>query len=88
MELTGIEAMDLRVNDVDFERRQIIVRETKGKADRVTMLPGQLIPNLPEHLRHVKPLYEAALKAGFGAVYLPYTLERKYPTANREWGWQ
>ena len=88
MELTGIEAMHLRVNDVDFERRQITVRETKGKEERVTMLPEQLIPNLPEHLRHVKPFYEAALKAGFGAVYLPYTLQLKYPTANLECGWQ
>lgn len=66
-----LEALHLRVKDVDFERRQITVRDTKGNEDRVTMLPEQLIPILQEHLRHVKQLYEADLKVGYGAVYLP-----------------
>jgi len=83
-----LEALHLRVKDVDFERRQITARDTKGNEDRVTMLPEQLIPILQEHLRHVKQIYEADLKAGYGAVYLPYALERKYPNANREWIWQ
>ena len=83
-----LEGLRLRVKDVDFERCQITVRDTKGNEDRVTMLPLQLIPILHEHLRHVKQIHEADLKAGFGAVYLPFALERKYPNANKEWGWQ
>lgn len=83
-----LECLRLRVKDIDFEQKQIVVRDTKGNVDRVTMLPLQLIPILQENLRHVKQLHEADLKAGFGAVYLPYALERKYPNAHKEWGWQ
>lgn len=83
-----LECLRLRVKDVDFERRQITVRDTKGNEDRMTMLPQLLMPILQEHLRHVKQLHESDLKAGYGAVYLPYALERKYPNANREWIWQ
>jgi integrase len=83
-----LECLHLRVKDVDFERHQITVRDTKGNEDRMTMLPLQLAPILREHLRHVKQLHEADLKAGYGAVYLPYTLERKYLNANKEWAWQ
>lgn len=67
---------------------QICLRDTKGNEDRVTLLPEQLIPLLHEHLRHVQALHQADLKAGFGAVYLPDALERKYPNANKERGWQ
>jgi integrase len=62
--------------------------DTKGNEYQVTLLPEQLQPILQEHLTHVKMLHQADLEAGFGAVYLPYALERKYPNANREWGWQ
>jgi integron integrase len=83
-----MECLRLRVKDLDFTRRELIVRDGKGAKDRVTMLSEKLIEPLQLHLEQIKTLYEADLKAGFGAVYLPYALERKYPNANREWGWQ
>jgi integron integrase len=83
-----LECLRLRVKDIDFGQHLIVVRDTKGNEDRVTLLPEQLEPILQEHLKHVKSLHQADLEAGFGAVYLPYALERKYPNANREWGWQ
>lgn len=83
-----LECLRLRVKDIDFGQHCIIVRDTKGNQDRMTLLPEQLVPILQEHLRHVKALHEADLKAGYGAVYLPFALERKYPNANKEWGWQ
>jgi integrase len=83
-----MECLRLRVKDVDFARRQIVVRDGKGMKDRVTMLPEVLIPPLQEHLRHVKVIHEGDLAKGYGSVYLPFALERKYPNANREWIWQ
>lgn len=83
-----LECLRLRVKDIDFERHQITVRDTKGNEDRMTMLPQQLAPILQEHLRHVRQIHESDLRAGYGAVYLPFALEHKYPNANREWGWQ
>ncbi|MGH8581696.1 MAG: integron integrase [Gammaproteobacteria bacterium] len=83
-----MECMRLRVKDVEFERREITIRDGKGSKDRVTMLPGRLIEPLKTHLIGVKALHEADLREGYGAVYLPYALERKYPNANREWTWQ
>ena len=83
-----LECLRLRVKDIDFEQHQIVVRDTKGNEDRVTLLPAQLESSLQEHLRHVKTIHETDLKAGYGAVYLPYALERKYPSASKEWGWQ
>ena len=83
-----LECLRLRVKDIDFGQHHILVRDTKGNEDRVTLLPEQLVPILHEHLRRVKAIHEADLKAGHGAVYLPYALERKYPNANKEWGWQ
>jgi integron integrase len=83
-----LECLRLRVKDIDFGQHHILVRDTKGNEDRVTLLPEQLVTILHEHLRHVKTLHEADLKAGNGAVYLPDALERKYPNANKEWGWQ
>ncbi len=74
--------------NLDFERRAIIVRDTKGNEDRVTMLPDSLIEPLKEHLQHVKRLHQEDLAKGLGAVYLPDALERKYPNASREWLWQ
>ncbi len=83
-----MEALRLRVKDVDFERREIIVRDGKGARDRVTMLPAGLAPMLMEHLARVLELHGADLELGYGAVYLPFALARKYPNAAREWGWQ
>ncbi len=83
-----MECVRLRVKDIDFEHRAIIVRDGKGEEDRVTMLPASVIAPLQEHLQHVKRLHEEDLAKGDGAVYLPYALERKYPNASREWIWQ
>ena len=83
-----MECLRLRVKDIDFAQRQIIVRDGKGEKDRVTMLPESLVAPLQDHLRSVERLHQEDLDRGFGAVYLPYALERKYPNANREWIWQ
>ena len=83
-----MECVQLRVKDLDFEQHQIIVREGKGMEDRVTLLPDSLVGALEANLRGVKKLHAQDLAHGHGAVYLPYALERKYPNANREWGWQ
>jgi integron integrase len=83
-----MEGLRLRVKDVEFERREIIVREGKGNKDRVTMLPENLILPLRAHLEKVKALHERDLEAGLGEVYLPDALARKFPKAARTWGWQ
>jgi len=83
-----MEAVRLRVTDVDVERREIVVREGKGFKDRVTMLPESAIAAFKGHLVKVKMLHEEDLAAGFGEVYLPFALDKKYPNAGREWGWQ
>jgi integron integrase len=88
---TGMRIMEcvrLRVKDVDFARGEIIIREGKGFKDRVTMLPTSLVVPLTQHLARVKLLHDSDCKAGFGDVYLPYALARKYTNAGREWGWQ
>ena len=83
-----LECLRLRVKDVEFERRCIIVRDGKGGKDRVTVLPDRLAEPLAHQIQRVKVLHEQDLAAGFGAVYLPYALERKYPNASREFSWQ
>jgi integron integrase len=83
-----MECLRLRVKDLEFERRAIIVRDGKGAQDRVTVLPDSLIPLLQEHLQRVKALHEQDLAQGYGAVYLPDALARKCPSADKEWGWQ
>jgi integron integrase len=83
-----LEALRLRVKDLDFAQHQIVVRDGKGFKDRVTVLPESLIRPLKEHLKRVKLIHEQDLAHGYGTVYLPYALERKYPNANREWIWQ
>lgn len=88
---TGMRIMEcvrLRVKDADFARGEIIIREGKGSKDRVTMLPASLAAPLQQHLARVKALHESDLKAGFGDVYLPHALARKYPNAGREWCWR
>jgi len=81
------ECLSLRVKDVDFEYSQIIVRSAKGEKDRATILPQNIKAPLKQHLTKVKMLYEQDKANGFGRVYLPYALERKYPNAATEWGW-
>lgn len=83
-----LEGLRLRVKDVEFTRREIIVREGKGNKDRVTVLPENLMLPLKAHLDKVKALHERDLDAGFGEVYLPDALAVKYPNAARSWGWQ
>lgn len=83
-----MEAVRLRVKDVDFARHEILVREGKGFKDRVTMLPEAVAAPLKAHLAKVKVLHDEDLAQGFGEVYLPFALDKKYPTAGREWGWQ
>jgi integron integrase len=83
-----LELLRLRIQDVDFDRNQIVVRGGKGDKDRVTVLPEALRAGLQEHLKRVRLLWEADVREGFGEVYLPEGLARKYPKAAREWGWQ
>ena len=83
-----LEALRLRVKDVGFEQREIIVRDGKGGKDRVTVLPENLIPPLQGQLSRAKTLHDADLAQGFGSVWLPDALAVKYPNAPRAWGWQ
>jgi integrase len=80
-----MECLRLRVQDVDFARNEILVRDGKGGKDRVTMLPKLLKKPLKEHLRRVKAVHEKDLDEGWGRVPLPDALDRKYPNASREW---
>jgi integron integrase len=83
-----MEAMRLRIKDVEFARREILVRDGKGQKDRVTMLPVRLVVPLREQIAHAREVHRGDLANGFGAVWLPYALDRKYPGAAREWAWQ
>ena len=83
-----LEALRLRVKDVDFQRREILVRDGKGFKDRVTVLPRSAMRPLHAHLKEVRVTHEQDLDEGFGAVWMPYALARKYPAAPREWAWQ
>jgi integron integrase len=83
-----LEALRLRVHDVDFEMKQLTVRDGKGAKDRYTVLAESVLPTLREHLERVRLTHQEDLRGGHGAVYLPGALDRKYPGAAREWGWQ
>jgi integron integrase len=83
-----MECVRLRVKDIDFAYARITVRDTKGGRDRVTMLPVNLAVPLQKHLQKVKTQHEQDLADGFGEVWLPDALARKYPNAAREWSWQ
>jgi integron integrase len=83
-----LEALRLRVKDVDFEYSQIVVRTGKNAKDRVTILPDALVPALRKQLRAVGYAHERALELGFAGVELPAALERKYPNAPIDLGWQ
>jgi integron integrase len=83
-----MECVRLRVKDVDFGYAHITVRDGKGGKDRITMLPISVAQRLARHLQKVKAQHDEDLEAGFGNVYLPGALERKYPKAQWEWAWQ
>jgi integron integrase len=83
-----LEALRLRVQDADFGMKQLTVRDGKGAKDRYTMLPESVIPVLREHLELVRLRHQEDLAAGYGRVYLPGALERKYPEAPLQWCWQ
>ncbi len=83
-----MECVRLRVKDVDFDYRQIIVRDGKGEKDRRTILPKPIIEPLRRHLAKVQLQHEEDVCLSCGSVYLPYALERKYPKAAIEWVWQ
>jgi integron integrase len=83
-----LEGLRLRVGDIDFNRNQILVRDGKGFKDRVTLLPQSLKEPLQSQLQRTKLIHEGDLSKGYGAVYLPFALARKYPNASRHWAWQ
>jgi integron integrase len=83
-----MESVRLRVKDIDFDQRQLIVRSGKGAKDRSTVLPDNLRPALRRQLRYAQTIHQNDLERGFGQVYLPTALARKYPNANRDWCWQ
>lgn len=83
-----MECVRLRVKDIDFEMNEITVRDGKGKKDRRTVFPQVIKDALARHLIKVKAIHLNDLSEGFGKVYLPFALERKYPNANKDWGWQ
>ena len=83
-----LEALRMRVKDLDFERGEITVREGKGDKDRVTTLPRAVVKHLQEHLQRVKSVHQQDVADGYGRVELPHALARKYPKANQEWCWQ
>jgi len=86
--LRVLECLRLRVKDLDFGRFQVVVRQGKGRSDRVTPLPRLAIPELQTHLERVRRLHAKDLHEGLGRVWLPDALARKYPRCASEWGWQ
>jgi integron integrase len=82
------ECVRLRVKDVDFGQRHLAVRDGKGAKDRITLLPEAVIPTLKEILQRTLLIYKRDLRQGYGSVYLPYALARKYPESARQWIWQ
>jgi integrase len=83
-----MECLRLRVKDLEFEHRAITVRSGKGGKDRVVTLPDPCMVPLRRQLNAVRNLHDKDLRDGFGAVWLPHALARKYPQADRSWGWQ
>lgn len=82
------ECLQLRVKDVDLNRRELLIRDAKGHKDRVTILPDALVPSLREHLGKVRTLFDADRASGKPGVSLPLALRRKYPAAPTMWAWQ
>jgi integron integrase len=88
---TGLRLMEclrLRVQDLDFSRNEILVRDGKGAKDRITMLPESLKAPLQDHLKQVMAIHEKDLAEGWGRVQMPNALDRKYPNAPKDWRWQ
>jgi len=83
-----MECCRLRIKDIDFSRNEVVVRSGKGNKDRYTMLPSAVQDSLIQHLRRVKSQHDEDLRNGLGRVALPNALDRKYPNAGKEWGWQ
>jgi integron integrase len=83
-----LECLRLRIQDIEFERNQIVVHDGKGAKDRVTLLPPALVQPIRDRMERARQLHKHDLAAGLGEVYLPYALERKYPNAPKAWGWQ
>jgi integron integrase len=83
-----LDGLRLRVQDIDFAVGELLIRDGKGGKDRRTMLPQALVPHLQRHLEHVRQQHVNDLAQGFGSVWLPHALARKYPSAGRDWRWQ
>ena len=83
-----MEAIRLRIKDVDFDRLALVVRDGKGRKDRVVTLAAEVITPLRRHIENRRTLFERDRAAGCATVYLPFALARKYPNAPSEWGWQ
>jgi integron integrase len=83
-----MECVRLRVKDVDFGNHQIIIRDGKGEKDRATILPDSVVPLLQTQLKKARTIHQKDLQDGFGETNLPYALDRKYPSASKEWAWQ
>jgi integron integrase len=83
-----LEAMRLRIKDLDFDRRQILVHDGKGQKDRLTVLPDRWCDRLREHLVAVRKTYDMDLAAGYSGATFPPALERKWPNAPKEWAFQ
>ena len=83
-----LEALRLRIKDIDFQAGEILIREGKGDKDRRTMLPAAIRPDLAAHIERVRTLHDRDRAEGFGSVYLPTALERKFPLAPTEFRWQ
>ena len=82
------ECNNLRIKDIDFDQNQILIRDAKGFNDRLTMLPQKLKNSLKIQVNQVKVIHQRDLKNGYGSVYLPYALEKKYPNAGKKFAWQ
>jgi integron integrase len=83
-----LDGLRLRVQDVDFETGELLIRHGKGGKDRRTMLPERLVPALKSHLESVQQQHVNDLAQGYGSTLLPHALQRKYKNANRDWRWQ
>lgn len=86
--LRVMEALRLRVGDIDFTEKRITVRNDEGAVDRVTLLPDMLARSMEAHLLLVKGMHEKDLAEGYGAVYLPLELEKEHPKGHKDWPWQ
>lgn len=83
-----MECLRLRIQDIDFEMKHVRVKSGKGAKDRITTFPASIVPLLSEHIQRVQVVHDSDLEKGFGEVYMPGALAKKYPNASKEWGWQ